>query len=378
MTPDPDICAGGVKKLAAALGLADCRIAAIKGPAPHAPEFQAWLDAGHHGSMDWMAKTPHRRKDPREVLPGALAVITVALNYYQNEPALPTAASAASVAAGLAGAVGAFEEAPDGHPRLAKGRIARYAWGNDYHALLDQKLADLCLFLETFGGTQKCYADTGPVLERDWATAAGLGWNGKSTVQIHPRHGCYFFLAEILTTLPLTPDQPMHGHCGSCTRCITACPTQAIIGPHKLDARRCISYLTIEHKTSIPMEFRRAIGDRIYGCDDCLAACPWNRFASHSRDIALAARPYVNQWPLRDFLELTDSTFLALFRHSPIRRIKRPAFLRNVCIALGNVGTLDDLAHLEKAAADPDPLISEHAAWAIQEIRLRLAATPGI
>ena len=298
MTPDPDILSAGVKQLADALGLADCRIAVLTGPAPHADGFQAWLDAGRHGSMDWMARTPDRRKDPREVLPGARSIISVALNYYQESPPRPAS----------------------GH-----GQIARYAWGDDYHALLDGKLRDLCHYLETWGGTQKLYADTGPVLERDWASAAGLGWNGKSTVQIHPRLGCYFFLAEILTSLPLTPDQPMAGHCGKCTRCLDACPTQAIIAPHQLDARRCISYLTIEHKGAIPDEFRRAIGDRIYGCDDCLAACPWNRFAAASSESAFADRPFVDQWLMRDFLTLTDETFLDLFRHSPIRRIKRPA-----------------------------------------------------
>ena len=348
MTSDPDIPAAGVKHIAAALGFSDCRIAALTGPAPHAAEFQAWLDAGQHGSMAWLEKNPNRRKDPREVLPGAQSVITVALNYYQP------AASSGTL------------------PSLsAHGKIAQYAHGDDYHALLDQKLTDLCHYLETCGGTQKLYADTGPILERDWASAAGLGWNGKSTVQIHPKLGCYFFLAEILTTLSLTPDQPMADHCGKCTRCITACPTAAIIAPRRLDARRCISYLTIENKGPIPHEFRRAIGDRIYGCDDCLAACPWNRFAQASTEAAFSARPFVSQWPLRDFLTLTDETFLTLFGHSPIRRIKRPAFLRNVCIALGNTGTSEDLPALRTAAQDHHELIAEHAAWAIQEIQLR-------
>lgn len=346
MTPDPENLTAGVKTIAASLGLADCRIASLTDPAPHAGEFQSWLDAGHHGTMQWMEKTPHRRKDPREVLPGAKSIIVVALNYYQDAP-----------------------EPPSSHP--ARGTIAQYAHGDDYHAVLDGKLTDLCHYLETCGGIQKCYADTGPILERDWATAAGLGWNGKSTVQIHPRLGCYFFLAEILTTLPLVPDPPMADHCGKCTRCITACPTAAITGPHQLDARRCISYLTIEHKGSIPHEFRRAIGGRIYGCDDCLAACPWNRFAQASRESAFAARPFVHQWPLRDFLSLTDAAFLTLFRHSPIRRIKRPAFLRNVCIALGNTGHPEDLPALRTAAMSPDPLIAESAQWAISELAQR-------
>lgn len=362
----PDILAESVKKIAGSLGLDECRIAAITGPAPHAAEFQAWLDEGRHGTMDWMAKTPHRRQDPREVLPGAQSVICVALNYWQDP--LPGIPATPSPLPGTGSGPASFP----GQIPAAHGKIARYAWGDDYHKVLDEKLADLCGYLELQGGVQKLYADTGPILERDWASAAGLGWNGKSTIQIHPKLGNYFFLAEILTTLAITPDAPLADHCGKCVRCITACPTQAITGPRQLDARRCVSYLTIEHKGPIPMEFRRAMGGRIYGCDDCLAACPWNRFASASREITFAARPFVNQWPLRDFLALTDETFTALFRHSPIRRIKRPAFLRNVCIALGNTGTPADLPALAAAAAAPEELITESATWAIQEIQHRM------
>jgi epoxyqueuosine reductase len=347
--------AQGVKTVAQRLGFQDCRIAAVKGPSPHAAEFQEWLDAGHHGTMTWLEKTPHRRKDPREVLQGARTVISVALNYYQDPPPISSPAP------------------PDPSIKApVTGQIARYAWGDDYHDVMNEKLRDLCHYLESMGGIQRLYADTGPVLERDWASAAGLGWNGKSTVQIHPSLGCYFFLGEILTTLHIAPDQPMPDHCGKCTRCITACPTQAIIAPHQLDARRCISYLTIEHKGPIPGEFRRAIGDRIYGCDDCLSACPWNRFARASADIAFAARPFVHQWPLGDFLSLTDSTFPELFRHSPIRRIKRPAFLRNVCIALGNTGTSNDLPALQSSTQDSNEVIAEAAHWAVAEIHRRL------
>ena len=211
--------------------------------------------------------------------------------------------------------------------------------------------------------------DTGPVLERDFASDAGLGWNGNSTMQIHKRLGTWFFLAEILTTLALTTDEPFGDHCGKCTRCITACPTRAITAPHQLDARRCISYLTIEHKGPIPPEFREAIGDRIYGCDDCLDACPWNRFATESRELTFHARSSVFEKQLRDFLALDDEAFRALFAKSPIKRIKRPRFLRNVCVALGNTGTPDDLPALTRAAAEPDPLVAEHAEWAIQKIR---------
>jgi len=334
--------AQNVKAIAAALGFDDCRIAAVTGPAAHAAEFHEWLARGEHGDMSYMAKAPARRADPREVLPGVQAVVTVALNYYRETA-----------------------------PAADGGRIARYARGDDYHDVMDAKLRDLCEALTEMGGTQRLYVDTGPVLERDWAGAAGLGWNGKSTVQIHTRLGAWFFLGEILTTLPLEADTPARDRCGTCTRCITACPTRAITAPHHVDARRCISYLTIEHKGPIPEEFRRALGDRIYGCDDCLDACPWNRFARESREAAFAARPYVTQWRLRDFIELNDETFRALFRWSPIRRLKRPGFLRNVCVALGNTGTAADLPALEAAAADPHPLIAEHARWAVEEIHRR-------
>ena len=256
-------------------------------------------------------------------------------------------------------------------PPQTQYRVARYAWNNDYHDLIESKLRLLADFLTTHGGTQRPYVDTGPVLERDFASESGLGWGGKSTMQIHRHLGTWFFLADILTTLELPPDAPATDHCGKCTRCITACPTQAITAPRRLDARRCISYLTIESKGPIPLEFRHAIGDRIYGCDSCLDACPWNRHAQASHEATFQARTTLFQHTLRDFLSLTDDTFRALFAKSPIKRIKRPAFLRNVCVALGNTGGPEDLPALEKAAADENPLIAEHAAWAVAEILAR-------
>jgi epoxyqueuosine reductase len=233
------------------------------------------------------------------------------------------------------------------------------------------KLEELSAFLAELGGTQKCYVDTGPLLERDHAAEAGIGWHGKSTMLIDTKLGAWFFLAEILTTLDLPSDPPQPARCGSCTRCITACPTGAITDPHRLDARRCISYLTIELKGPIPTELRPLIGDRIYGCDDCLEACPWNRFAAVSREASFAARPAIGM-ALRDYLGLNDEKFRELFRGSPIKRIKRRGFLRNVCVALGNVGDAEDLPALERAAADPEALVGEHALWAIEQIRARV------
>lgn len=325
------------------LGFADCRIAPAL-PAAHRELFEAWVAEGRHGDMAWMARNLDRRTDPRLVQPGAKSVVVLAMNYFQGE--LP------------AGAAGGY-------------RIARYAWNQDYHDLIERKLQTLDGFLAGHGGRQRYYVDTGPVLERDFAGEAGLGWNGKSTMQIHRQLGTWFFLAELITTLDLPADRPQEDRCGRCTRCLDACPTQAITAPRRLDARRCVSYLTIENKGAIPENFRRAVGDRIYGCDDCLAACPWNKFAQVSHEAAFQARSTVFQTRLRDFLSLDDEGFRALFAKSPIKRIKRPAFLRNVCVALGNTGTPEDLPALEQAAADAHPLIAEHALWAVGEIRRR-------
>lgn len=325
------------------LGFDSCRVASATAPR-HADEFHAWLNDGAAGEMQWMERGAEKRSDPQQVLPDARSIVIVALNYWHGE-----------------------------HPNFSgRGRIARYAWGDDYHDVMLKKLERLAGFLAELGGTQKCYVDTGPILERDHAAEAGVGWHGKSTMLVDPKLGTWFFLGEILTTLELPADTPQAERCGTCTRCITACPTGAITAPHRLDARRCISYLTIELKGSIPLELRPLIGDRIYGCDDCLEACPWNRFASVSRETAFAARPAIGM-ALRDYLALDEAKFRQLFRGSPIKRIKRRGFLRNVCVALGNVGDGRDLPALRTAAADPDPLIAEHAAWAIAQIEGRIS-----
>jgi epoxyqueuosine reductase len=334
-----------VKAWAAELGFDDCRIAKAD-EAAHAALFREWIAQGRHGDMAWLERAPERRCDPREVLEGCGSLICLAMNYFPGNSPFP-----------------------EGHE--GGYRIARYAWNDDYHELMESRLKEFDLRLRTLGGVQKPYVDTGPVLERDFASASGLGWNGKSTMQIHKRLGTWFFLAEILTTLDLTPDAPSADHCGKCTRCIAACPTQAITAPRRLDARRCISYLTIENKGPIPEEFRIAMGDRIYGCDDCLDACPWNRFAAVSREAAFHARQSMFGKRLRDFLTLDDEAFRVMFAKSPIKRIKRSRFLRNVCVALGNTGTEDDLPELKRAANESDPLVSEHARWAIRQIQQR-------
>lgn len=332
------------------LGFDSCRVSRCAAPA-HAQEFSDWLDQDAHGEMTYMARGEEKRRDPQKILAGAKSVVVLAMNYFQAKS--PGAEMAAATT----------------------GRIARYAWGDDYHDVIRPKLEKIDNFLREFGGEQKCYVDTGPVLERDHAAAAGIGWHGKSTMLINEKLGTWFFLAEILTTLELPPDQPTRDRCGTCERCINACPTGAITAPHKLDARRCISYLTIELKGPIPLELRPLIGDRVFGCDDCLDACPWNRFAQAGRETAFSARRPTTAFLLRDYLALNETEFRDLFWNSPIKRIKRRGFLRNVCVALGNVGTSEDLPALERAAIDAESLVAEHARWAVERIRQRLATS---
>ncbi len=327
------------------IGFDSCRMAACRAPA-HATEFREWLREGAHGEMNYMERGEEKRCDPQKILPGARSIVVLAMNYFQGEQERLSHSA-------------------------ATGRIARYAWGDDYHELIGTKLDEVDQFLRRFGGQQKCYVDTGPILERDHAAQAGIGWHGKNTMLIDEQLGTWFFLAEILTTLELPPDEPVRDRCGTCERCINACPTGAITAPHRLDARRCISYLTIELKGSIPLELRPLVGNRIFGCDDCLAVCPWNRFAQVSHETAFSARQSATGMSLRDYLRLSDADFRALFKNSPIKRIKRRGFLRNVCVALGNAGSVSDIPALECAAADPEPLIAEHAAWAIDQIRAR-------
>ncbi|MEI7958801.1 MAG: tRNA epoxyqueuosine(34) reductase QueG [Verrucomicrobiota bacterium] len=328
-------------EFARSLGFALCRVAPACEP-PHADAFRRWLGDGCAGEMAWMERNADRRTDPQLVLPGAKSVVVLAMNYWQGE----------------------------GKPTGSMDRIARYAWSDDYHDFIAPKLGQIDKFLQQYGGVQRGYADTGPVLERDFGALSGAGWHGKSTMLIHPELGAWFFLAEVLTTLDLPPDEPIPNRCGNCTRCMDACPTGAITAPHRLDARRCIAYLTIENKGRIPEELRPLIGGRVYGCDTCAAACPWNRFAQASREVAFAARPAV-QLGLRELLALDDARFRAVFRGSPIARIKRRGLLRNVCVALGNTGMRDDLPALERVAADPEPLIAEHARWALERIEGR-------
>lgn len=301
--------------------------------------YEEWISDGNHGQMQWMERNNDRRLNPATLIPEARSIICVGLNYYQDNPE-------------------------------RRGRLARYALGKDYHKVLLKKLKALCTIMrETYGGLQRPYVDTGPVLEKPIAALAGLGWQGKSTILINRKKGTWLFLGIIVTTLDLPTNQtPPKDNCGKCTRCIDACPTGAITGPYQLDARRCISYLTIEHKEAIPLEYRRAIGDRLYGCDECLDVCPWNHWAKQTQESKFAARPLPD---LTTMLGWTQEIFDETMAGTPIRRAGLSRWQRNTCVVLGNIGTTADIPHLEAAAANGDALIREHALWAIDEIKSR-------
>ena len=300
--------------------------------------YEKWIEAGQHGTMSWMERNNDRRLHPEKLIDEARSIIVVAMNYYQPDP-------------------------ERGY------RIAKYALGDDYHNMMLRRLKKLCrLMREEFGGVQRPYVDTGPLLEKPIAEAAGIGWQGKSTILVEPSRGTWSFLGNIVTTLELPVRPPGKDRCGTCTRCIDVCPTRAITAPYQLDARRCISYLTIEHDGPIPEEFRQAIGDRLYGCDACLDVCPWNKWAVPTEEAKFAPRELPT---LREMLAWDEATFKERMIGSPMRRLKLHRFRRNICVVLGNVGGFEDLPALERLSSSGDPMIAEHAEWAIQQIQSR-------
>ena len=346
-----------VRRRARELGFDDCRVTSARPPAS-AAQFQQWLEQRRHGEMAYLARNAEKRIDPQKVLSNSKSVITLAISYAALSDSTPHSALRTPHSQGIP----------------YSGVVARYAQYADYHEVLAPALKELTQFVDTLGGPgtrSLWYIDTGPILERDLAQRAGLGFVGKHTNMISRSLGNWIFLSEIITTLELEPDQPETNRCGSCSRCINACPTAAIIAPFQLDARRCISYLTIELKGPIPVELRPSIGNRIYGCDDCLAACPWNRFARAGQLMRSHARPDLSKPDLLELLSLNDADFKKRFAGTPMLRTKRRGVLRNVCVALGNIGDESALFALEKAAADPEPLIAEHARWAIEQIKRR-------
>jgi epoxyqueuosine reductase len=356
-----------IRRQARELGFDDCRFAGAEAPLS-GNQFQKWIAADRHGEMAWLERTAPKRIDPQQVLPGAQSIICLAINYGSGAESREPRA-------------GNFTQRDGAHcsslvARSSTALIARYARHTDYHDVLGERLKQLAAFVDRMGGAATrslWYVDTGPLIERDFAQRAGLGFIGKHTNLVSRKFGNWLLLAEIITTLELEPDAPEQNHCGKCARCLAACPTNAITAPFQLDARRCISYLTIELKGSIPVELRPAIGNRIFGCDDCLAVCPWNRFAREGNLMKTYARPELAEPDLLELLQLDESGFKSRFAGTPVLRTKRRGLLRNVCVALGNMGNASALPRLRKAAHDPEPLIAEHAHWAIAQIESRHA-----
>ncbi len=334
------------------LGFCAFGVAPAGGAEGAADRLDSWVADGMHGDMAWMADRLVHRRSPRGLWPDARSVICLGMSY----------------------APAADPLALDDHPGI--GRISAYAQGKDYHDVVKKALKHLARWLVADAATRglgaigvKVFTDTAPVLEKPLAHAAGLGWQGKHTNLVSREHGSWLFLGEIYTTLELPPNAPDSDRCGSCTACQDACPTDAFPAPYRLDARRCISYLTIEHKGPIPEEFRKAIGNRIYGCDDCLAVCPWNKFA----DLAHANRAFLPRGELAapelaDLLALDDAGFRALFSGSPIKRIGRNRFMRNCLIAAGNSGDARLLLQVQPLTDDADPVVAEAARWAAGEL----------
>jgi epoxyqueuosine reductase len=313
----------------------------------------AFLAAGQHGDMGWMASRTEQRSHPRTLWAAARSVIALGLSYAPEEDPLAPLAM------------------PD------RGTISVYARNRDYHGLVKGKLKHLAQFVVSrFGPEVKVFVDTAPVMEKPLAARAGLGWQGKHTNLVSRVHGSWLFLGEIYTTLELPPEPPHADRCGTCCRCLAVCPTDAFPAPYRLDATRCISYLTIEHRGPIPLELRPLMGNRIYGCDDCLAVCPWNRFAQATPHAALRSRDDMTAHLLSELAALDDAGFRARFSGSPIKRIGRERFVRNVLIALGNSGDLALLPTAERLIGDPDPVVAEAAAWACARLRAQEMVTP--
>jgi epoxyqueuosine reductase len=340
MPPDrvmtPAALAARVKETGHRLGF-DLVAVGPAGPPDHVAAFQGWLDAGHAGTMAYLERGRDKRVDPRRILSGARSMVACALGYFQ----------------------GPAEGGPPG--------VARYAWGEDYHAVIEPRLRTLAdTLVELVPGTvARAYVDTGPLLERDLAARAGLGWVGKNTMLLHPDLGSFFFIGVVLTTAELEPDAPLPDRCGSCTRCLDACPTGAFVDPYVLDARRCIAYLTIEHRGPIPADLRPGIGRWTFGCDVCQDVCPWNRRAPVTGETAFGPRRHP---PLAELLALGEAAYLEGFRGSPVKRARREGLARNAAIALGNGGAAGDVPALREALGHAEPTVRGHAAWALGRI----------
>jgi epoxyqueuosine reductase len=335
-----------IRAEAAALGFVACGFARADCAPEAGEQLMRWIDEGRHGSMDWLAARAHQRVAPTALWPDARSVIALGMSYAPESNPLDGADPAA-------------------------GRISVYAQGRDYHDVVKKRLKALARWLVGQSGCElKVFVDTAPVMEKPLSAAAGIGWQGKHTNLVSREHGSWLFLGIILTALDLEPDEPARDTCGSCTACLDACPTQAFDEARRIDARKCISYLTIEHKGPIPQQFRRAMGNRIYGCDDCLAVCPWNRFAkSAAANQAFVAREDLKAPPLEELLALDDATFRAKFSGSPIKRIGVNRMLRNCLIAAGNSGDPALLPSIRAHLDHEDSVVAEAAQWALGELQ---------
>jgi epoxyqueuosine reductase len=329
-----------IRAKALELGFTDMGVTSAE--ADWGDDLTAWLADGRHGDMGWMAETTERRSSPRGLWPEVRSVIVLATSY------------------GLAGDPLALMAHPE------RGNISVYARNKDYHDLVKKRLKALASWMVArFGGDLKVFVDTAPVMEKPLAAQSGVGWRGRHTNLVSRRLGSWFVLSEIYTTLDLPADPPEPDHCGRCRSCQDACPTGAIEGPGRLDPRRCISYLTIEHKGHIPASLRPLMGNRVYGCDDCLAACPWNKFATPTTDSDFLPRAELTAPRLADLASLDDAAFRQIFAGSPVKRVGRDRFIRNVLIAVGNSGLPALLPVAERLVADSSPLVRAMAAWAI-------------
>jgi epoxyqueuosine reductase len=319
---------------------------ASPGATGHAGEhLHAFLAAGYHGEMGWLEANAERRADPHVLWPEARSVVMAAMNY------------------------GPDDDPRDGNSRGSHGAISVYAKGADYHDVLKAKLKAVAAeFARKAGEDVKVFVDTAPVMEKPLAQAAGIGWQGKHTNLVSRESGSWLFLGAIFTTAALQPDAREDDRCGSCSACLDACPTRAFPAPHRLDARRCISYLTIEHKGQIAHEFRASIGNRVYGCDECLAACPWNKFAKAAREMKFKPREAADNPPLADLLALDDEAFRARFKGSPVKRVGRDRFVRNALIAAGNSGDAALLKSVAPLLEDASPLVRGMAVWAVRQL----------
>jgi epoxyqueuosine reductase len=334
-----------IAQAAMALGFDVVRFTDAEAPPGAAAGLDAFLAGGFEGDMAWLAATQERRKAPKTLWPEARSIIMLGLSY------------------------GPKQDPREILQARSRGAISVYAQGSDYHDLIKTKLKALAGRLQAIAPSEvKIFVDTAPVMEKPIAAKAGLGWQGKHTNLVSRDFGSWLFLGSIFTTAVIEPDPPEDDHCGACTRCLDVCPTDAFIAPYRLDARACISYLTIEHKGHIAPRFREAIGNRIFGCDDCLAVCPWNKFARDGREAKLSVRAGSDNPPLAELLDLDDGQFRARFSGTPIKRTGRDRFLRNVLIAAGNSGDQTLLPQVEAHLADPSPLVRAMAAWALSRL----------